>query len=126
MLMSDDRAKGYAAKDRQDFVRRAKLLFATGRVTREVAKRLVREFESVQLSYTTAGEMHDPPKAALQLEAYEQLPKHSAFAPTPTGRELSATRPAAGKHPLAGEKVDDKAGEEFLAGLTARLGGPKK
>lgn len=118
MMMSDDRAKGYARKDKEDLVRRANRLFSTGRVTRPVRDKLVREIQAVQMSYTRAGDLHNPPKVIARLEAYEELPKNSAWKPTGDAREMSDTRGV--DAPDLGGK-DTKAVTDFMcAGLPAK------
>lgn len=90
MLMSAKRAEPLAKMTRRDLQTRVNQLFRTGRITRPVAQKLIQEANSMQLSFTRGGELA-PSKLVNRIEAYEDLPKHSAWKPK-GGVELSATR----------------------------------
>lgn len=93
MLMSatDPKVLGWSRHERRDLAHRVKRLFQTGRIDRPTAQKLLREAESVQLSYTTAGDLVAPPLAT-KVAAYEDLPKGSVWSQTGRGSlDLSAT-----------------------------------
>lgn len=80
MMMSDDRAKGYAKREKIDHTRRVNRLFNTGRVTRVVAKSLLRRVGGQELSFTKAGDLVKT-DTVHRIEAYEELPAWSAWSP---------------------------------------------
>lgn len=93
MLMSEERSKPLRTRDQKTAASRIRSLYKSGRITRDVATKKIREAESFEFSYSKAGDTN-PNKLDAWIEAREDLPKHSAWKPKgdATDLELSETR----------------------------------
>lgn len=124
MLMSDGQAEPFRKMARRDLEARTKDLFATGRIDRPTAKKLLGEVKAVQLSFTRDGEIVSN-RTVGKIEAYEALPKGVVWSKTGQRRadaqELSDTRAEPEPGQMLGRGADDKKLLDFMcAGLPAK------
>lgn len=123
-LMSDERAAPLRNVTRRDLAHRARRLWETGRVDRPTAQRMLGELKVVELSFTTAGDLHGC-KIASEIAAYERLPKGLAWKPNgqrPKGEplEMSLTLESPPSQ-LAGTKGVDPAVLKYQEELARNL-----
>jgi hypothetical protein len=114
MLMSAAAAGPFADMARRDLEHRVKALVRTGRVPRPTALKLLQEAAAVELSFGPGGKPV-PTALAARVEAYEALPKHSAWAPThrhaADALELSATAEVDPPAKLSGRGKEQEAAD---------------
>lgn len=120
MLMSDARAEPLRRHSRKEATARVKALFASGRVDKPTAQRLLREVQAVELSFTRDGEMVSN-KLWTKIEVLEDMPANSAWKATghADGRELSTTTVDAPEQ-LTGKGDPKKITDFMCAGLPAK------
>lgn len=109
MMMSATQAAPLVGPTRRDLVNRAEKLFRTGRVTKPVAAKLIREAQACEMSFTRAGELAGN-RVADKIAAYEELPKWSAWRPragSAAAIDLSDTRGVEPPAHLTGLAADD-------------------
>ena len=109
MMMSATQAAPLIAPTRRDLVNRAEKLFRTGRITKPVAVKLIREAQACEMSFTRAGDLAGN-RVADKIAAYEELPKFSAWRPKAGSAkhiDLSDTRGVDAPDQITGKNSDD-------------------
>jgi hypothetical protein len=91
VMMSDDRARPLVVGERKELCRRVKKLFKSGRVDAPAARKLMKQVQAVELSFTRDADLA-PNKLVTKIETLEKLKEHTAWKPTGTGTELSDAR----------------------------------
>lgn len=91
---------------RQDLTQRIQRLVNTGRITPEIGGKLTAQAGKVQLSFNDDGELNRN-ELLIRVEAYEALPKNTAWKPKGDRVRLSDVREVEPENP--GEKSDEEA-----------------
>ncbi|HYH63955.1 MAG TPA: hypothetical protein VD866_04585 [Urbifossiella sp.] len=119
MLMSEKRVGPFRKMTRRDLGARVNKLLATGRVARPTAVKLMNQVKTVEMSFTTDGELYRNPLAD-RIAAYEDLPKHSAWKPDgrTDARDLSVTEIDPPDELRGDGKKADEEATNFLLGPT--------
>ncbi len=124
MLMSEERAAPIRKRDQKDAETRIKKLFQTGRITRPIAEKKIKEARTFEFSYTRKGDTVANPLVAW-IEAREELPKHSAWKPKgETEIDMSETRGVDAPDALAGKKEDPNGVQEATDFVLQFISGP--